>query len=429
MSFLLEGPERRELGRILLEAFDRNGLDRALEESATSRRLEEVVADRAFKKQVAELVAVAEEEGWLDELGDLLARERSERQDLVDPARAIIERAGQRAEATMPRRRRVALNLGLTAVVVALAVAYYMLHLRPMWERLGLFGAIVLAVGTILSGLLARLQKDTGRWFRQLLERRQATLGMTVAAVGLALLALGTSSLYLVPGTFDRGIDRVTVATDLGLGATFESADDRAVGRLFFFRLRPTPVGFVVEEPALHRLQGVLRPGLSLRRVLPAELERLEPRLLRILPGPSLLRRVPTPDVPSPLRPYSIEVEIGGRELEPADLRTHGLVVGSGETETRQALAAAGEMLNEPLERRLKDVGLGDEALRSMLEDWRGDPATLPIRTVAEIDPLAGVRVRIRDQSDAVVGCVRTTFEEVDGDTMKTLLVERSDDC
>ena len=95
----LDGPQRKALREILLEAFDRVELKRGLAESSPSRELENLVSPGSFSDEVFELISQAERGGWLDQIQKLLEQEVPGREDLITRVRGIFEPVRERGEA------------------------------------------------------------------------------------------------------------------------------------------------------------------------------------------------------------------------------------------------------------------------------------------------------------------------------------------
>jgi DNA/RNA endonuclease G (NUC1) len=121
MSHRLDGKDRKELREILMEAFDHKGLERALDGSL-SRKLGDLVSDSPFRDQVFEMIGVAEREGWLDGIVQVLVDEVPARVDLIGAARAIMDRAKKRSNglgAVIREKRYVWVTIVLIIVAAA----------------------------------------------------------------------------------------------------------------------------------------------------------------------------------------------------------------------------------------------------------------------------------------------------------------------
>ncbi len=194
MSLILNGPGRRALREILLEAFTRSKLDRALAEASPAREFSHLVAIGPFEDQVAELIDCAEREGWLTQFERLVLDELPEREDLYGRLKAVLsdaaDNAGDIEEDDAPlvilRGRLITLAgvgtvLGLIGAVLGL-LAFKGDELIGKWS-------LVLAVFALLLGIVYAVLL-VGAFSRdRIADRTIALLRSKLPAVGLAVLS------------------------------------------------------------------------------------------------------------------------------------------------------------------------------------------------------------------------------------------------
>lgn len=330
--------------------------------------------------------------------------------------------------------RRYRRRLVLFVVLMILLTVWFQVHLEPyVTQGVFLSGTLTLwGLWKILQSWFAWGTKgQTSEAARQWLARPAAGELLTFGLILVALLLIGTSSIYLHFEGARPGEDGYQVEVMSGggqgehpfvAGGLQVTSAQRLAGHPFFLRWRPVPLVFrIADRPGWEPLERTFFPGQALHLNVPGDFSRTRLLLLRLVPGKGFLggelTRAGEP-VPSGT---TLRLVIDGRPHVLPDLRLQSVVVGAEAKELSWALGEADrQQLRKELDGYLGRVGMPSEGRPAYLDAWEGSPRvvsgvrlTKGAKIQLWIQQGTGQPVRIPDIEVEHDGGVQTRFLEI----------------
>lgn len=326
--------------------------------------------------------------------------------------------------------RRYRRRLVLFVLLMILLTVWFQVHLEPyVTQGVFLSGTLTLwGLWKILQSWFAWGTKgQTSEAARKWLARPVAGELLTLGLILMALLLIGTSSIYLHFAGARSGEDgyRVEVSNrehpfvEKGLQVT---SAQRQAGRPFFLRWRPVPLVFrIVDRPGWEPLERTFFPGQALHLNVPGDFKRTQLVLLRLVPGRGFLGGdLPRAGEPVPSGTM-LRLRIGDRPYVLPDLRLQSVVVGAEAKELSWALGEADrQQLRRDLDGYLGRVGMPPEGRPDYLDAWEGTPRmvsgvrlTKGAKIQVSVQRGTGQPVRLPDIEVEHDGGIQTRFLEI----------------
>lgn len=283
--------------------------------------------------------------------------------------------------------RRYRRRLVLFVLLMILLTVWFQVHLEPY-----------VAQGVFLSGTLTLwgLWKIFQSWFawgtkgqtseaaRKWLARPVAGELLAIGLILIALLLIGTSSIYLHFAGARPGEDGYQVEVSsrehpfMKDGLQVTSAQ-RQSGRPFFLRWRPVPLVFrIADRPGWEPLERTFFPGQALHLNVPGDFKRTKLVLLRLVPGKGFLGDLTLAGEEGPST-TTLQLQIGDRRYVLPDLRFQTLVLGAEAKELSWALGDADRaQFHQELEGYLGRIGMPPDGKPVYFNAWEGTPRVVP---------------------------------------------------
>lgn len=299
-------------------------------------------------------------------------------------------------------------NLGLLIAAVIVLCLWFQRHLQEHVNASRLIGGTLSlwALFELIKGCIDWAAEDEMKALPQrVLGSRHSTGYLGLALVVGVLLHACTSSIWIEYEVADQAAASYKVEVRYDQPGrlpfieplTVTSAQPMA-GHTFFFRGRTTPLRFEVASPrGFAAVPG--RLGWGERRLLtvPAELQRKQYRLLRLLPTPEVMNRLEEVGGAGPAR-YALELAWNGRTTVIGDVRRQVVYLGADAAEMDDVIAdEAADVRLETWHALLHRAGMPPEQREPLLAAWNARPA---LRTTPEFGPGTKVQVRIFRRRD-----------------------------
>ncbi|MEM7584764.1 MAG: hypothetical protein AAF560_15340 [Acidobacteriota bacterium] len=340
-----------------------------------------------------------------------------------------MSRNSPEAKGSLTRYR---VNLLLFAVLTAAATLWFFLHLKLWMEATSLLGGTVSlwALWKLLSSLPSSVTDEAGSLGESFvgesfLGSRAATELLAFLLVLQALLYATTSSIYLTydaaPGPSEYLVEVKRFGNPY-LEPLKIRSQQRVVGRPFFLAGKRELEFRIVQPPGFEPERRTVYPWNPVRLQVPGSFKSRQLATLRVVPGLSLLQRLPKrSDDPETL--YSLRVAIGGQTFQLDDLRRECVLLGaSGEALEWFAAGQDKDAFRQVLLEYLTRARVPEAKQAQHLVRWQAEARHL---ATSELKPEDSIKVEIyRAGADQPIASRPVTMKGGAKDHIDTLVLE-----
>jgi hypothetical protein len=321
----------------------------------------------------------------------------------------------QHADESKPRggrretsRRQFFLNLGLLLVIVVSVAIWFHRHIeKHTVESIFVGGTLTIwGLFEIIRASLEWAAEDEMKALPQrILGSRGSTEYLILALVLSVLLHCFTSSLNVEyePSADATKQYKVSVTYRTNNHPFLEpfdvTSEKRIEGRPFFFRGRTEPLRVRLLEPRGYEPIDI-DFGFATRGYwrVPTDFKRKAFHLVRLVPSPKLMQRLPEPGQNGQAE-YLLELVRNGRTNLVTRLRRQVTYIGAGDEDMKSVIEQEkAEVRRAAMDEFLAQVGFPSEGRSPVMETWDKNPA---FATTEEFGKNETIEVRVRSKNDS----------------------------